>query len=68
MQGYSEALLAAFQDYYRRTKNNNFYPEQYEAITGYDTAIKELRSLGVLSRDDFIDGSLSFTESYLKII
>ncbi len=66
MQSYSQTLLSNFQKHYLSTKDNNFYPDQYEQINNYKLAIKELQHLNILEKSDFIDGSISFTEQYLK--
>lgn len=66
MQSYSQTLLSSFQKYYLLTKDNNFYPDQYEQINNCELAIKELRHLNILENTDYIDGSISFTDKYLE--
>ena len=66
MRECSKTLLLEFQKYYLRTQDNNFSPDQYEFIPDCEFAISELRYLNVLEREEFIDGSISFTSKYLE--
>lgn len=66
MNKYSEELLNSFKEYYLKSSDNNFYPDQYEQFPNYELSIKELRLLNILENTDYIDGSISFTDNYLE--